>query len=1671
MKIKRLISIVLVAIMVMLMAPIQFIVASADDVVTPLISVENTNPMPGDDFTVEISISNNPGIMAAVLQLSYNPLLTLTDALAGEAWSMLDLTKPGQYSSPCRFVWDRQEDLTDSDIKDGTILILTFHVSENAVSGDSLEISVSASKQDIIDKDLQPISIMLSSGCASVINYKPGDVSGDKKVNGTDVVWLRRFIAGGYNQEINEAAGDVDDNSRHNGLDVVLIRRFIAGGYGVKLKPSNMFCNHNLSAFDAKEPTCTEDGNIAYWHCDICNKYFSDASATEIITYPETVINATGHTPVVDSYVAPTYDSSGWTEGSHCSVCGEILQPQDEIPPLTKDEYAIVYHISNNDNYLRSIAIDNPNANKYASEDGLTLEPLVVEGYSFKGWYTAQTGGELVTQILPGTTGNKILFAQWEKETYTIIFDSPDVPVDSQTYTVDTGATLTSPTWFGYTFVGWSIDGQIITSIKPGTTGNLTLHANWTSNRNKAHAVSNLASPNIIEDMDNGQYLFIYEIGTIENVPLYEDQENNYIGYTQGVNITKEYTYSTSVSNGYSDTMANAVSNATTKTSAWTLSEDWNQTSSATTEYDEQIGKTKQVTNSEGVVVDSKYYVSNSEGGVTTVSSNVGGSQSNSSKVTTNNSYGINNTYTRENERDKSVKVTDSTTKEKEFNWNLGATLLGKRSISAEVPLSDAIKLGAGNELSAQINGGIGGSNTTTTVHGTETTTTNKDKTTAELATSRQYNIGTDNSKTNEAHWDTSSSASSNWNTTTGYEKGTQTSSNTEISNAISEIINNRYSYSSMETRGVGRSDTSSTSENQSLVNEYASTVEYSIEESETISRTMVINADATGYYRIVTAGTVHVFGVVGYDIATHSYYTYTYNVLDKVKREYLDYSKNNSNFNDCENGIIPFEIPYEVHDYIEIKLSRSEGLTINEETGVVTRYTGSSSSENFTGYVVIPEYVSVSDGLNEPRAVRITGISSEAFAGNTEIKGVLLPNYISEIPDNAFEGCSSLETVIGYGIQSIGESAFAGCSALETFIVDSRVTVLGENAFEDVAEIYVQATNESVALATINSGATHIILNLVCATDNIENENILIPDGTVFFAVLGNGTPFENVSIEANGPELFLSNVKFCNNTDTPLKINADTLTLSRVTVEDSPAFALILLKDDTTLKLFGKNELKSKGENAIISKSVSLESLVSNVDSYINVSGNYLICDSIDCLINNEDLLINYNPGSLIAITESEFDSMLVSSVLTFDANGGTLSSTSKVVYYGQPYGTLPVPERDYYSFNGWFTEIENGTQITEGTIVSSLVNQTLYAHWTRNSFIISFNPNGGSVDTTELRAYCGQPLGNLPTPTRTGFTFTGWYTSVSDGNQLTNESNYNDATDFTVYAHWDANSYGLNWNNSTGCNITVSRTSSPYAGESTGNLNKNDPIYYGDVLSVTYSAKTGYSLTSHGLTSITVESNVDSSMIYASASANSYTYTILYRSTNGTDLGSSSATYKYGTTNTISAPAKTGYNTPASQSVLWNSTSKTITFSYSPKSVSSPQQVLSGNFWTKSDGTVNIWYTATVEFQNRTSTSIQVRLNWTNTIKAGAYYSYGTYFNWGIGNVSDGDHTVSNPGAWSSSSSSNRSATGSSGWMTIPVSATQTSVSFWGTYWDSNWSNQINNSVSGSFSIPTY
>lgn len=110
-------------------------------------------------------------------------------------------------------------------------------------------------------------------------------------------------------------------------------------------------------------------------------------------------------------------------------------------------------------------------------------------------------------------------------------------------------------------------------------------------------------------------------------------------------------------------------------------------------------------------------------------------------------------------------------------------------------------------------------------------------------------------------------------------------------------------------------------------------------------------------------------------------------------------------------------------------------------------------------GEVTIPSTVSV--GGND---VPVVSIADDAFAGNTEITSVSIPESIETIGDGAFQGCESLTKVEfddNASVTSIGDGAFAGCNSLATVEIPASVNSIGKGAFDGCDNVnYVDLSN-----------------------------------------------------------------------------------------------------------------------------------------------------------------------------------------------------------------------------------------------------------------------------------------------------------------------------------------------------------------------------------------------------------------------------------------------------------------------------------------------------------------------------------------------------------------------------------------------------------------------------------
>lgn len=1120
--------------------------------VAPTITVPSVSDTAGSTVSVAITIENNPGILGAALEFTFDAGLELVNAACGDAFSALTMTKPGKLTSPCKFVWDGQE-LNEDDTQDGTVVVLQFKIPEDAETGTKYSITASYEAGDFVNAYLKPISPGIVNGWIEVLDYVYGDLDENKKINTSDVILLRRHIAGGYEQTVNEKAADVNNDNKKNSTDVILMRRYIAGGYGVTFPYTEEKCNHVMKEISYKAPTYTAVGNITYWECEACGMYYGDKDGTTEIMLGETV-----------------------------------------IPVLVKDEYTIQY----------------------------ACDMVPFEG-------------------------------------------NTPVYIPDDVYSPSKRKVLPIPKMDTYKFLGWSDEnGRMYgTELPEGTTGDLVLYANWASDRNKAVPVEKIGDPIICEDSENGQILFVYEIGEIHNIPIFETQDLLVVnGLITSTGVVKQ----TSIKKENAEEIGKTIANTTTNSATWSFSKDWNEIVSVSEEWAEENGMSMEEAEAFSKNTSNTYNTVNSSSG----SLGIIEDESSSYRKSQNKGH-VQNTY------DEDIKYT---------NFNVDGKFSTSTTVSAgmKFPLTiGSAELGASNTTAFEIGAGYNEQNYTKDIQsGT---------------TSWEENI--DESATKA----TTLSAEKTWNTMQGFSASNSTSASSEISKAVSKLISQKYSEDTTYTTGGSEGETQEQSSSNAQEDLYSASVTYSEAEMEISERKFESNGHTYGAYRLVQVGMAHVFAVVGYDIKNKSYYTYTHSILDDdVYKEYLDYSYDRT-FRDYETTTLSFEIPVFVNDYVNSRIASSK-LQVNDN-GVVMKYLGNADDE----VILIPSYYTrINATTKEAEMIKIRGIAPGLFKGNTSIIGVTLGNFINEIPASAFEGCTALKEVVCPNVVRIGDNAFKGCVSLSTFSLPNEIESVGENAFDGIQGLSSRAPTKEIAEIVANSNARNITLDISGIVAEDFSDLPLNIGEIETFKLLGAHKEYKGLTVDSDARETIISGITVFDCTGVPLELSSPNVTLERVTVH-SDGFALALKAEETTLSVEGVSSMQTDGSESIIGKNINLVQLHDEAYSAIETNGSVLVCGSVT---NNDGYI---ETEKIVTITEDEYINYLTQRKVTFDANGGTASKAYKMVPYNNPMGDPASATRDYYTFDGWYTEAEGGERVTAETVIVEDV--TLFAHWVQN------------------------------------------------------------------------------------------------------------------------------------------------------------------------------------------------------------------------------------------------------------------------------------------------------------------------------------------------------------------
>ena len=254
-----------------------------------------------------------------------------------------------------------------------------------------------------------------------------------------------------------------------------------------------------------------------------------------------------------------------------------------------------------------------------------------------------------------------------------------------------------------------------------------------------------------------------------------------------------------------------------------------------------------------------------------------------------------------------------------------------------------------------------------------------------------------------------------------------------------------------------------------------------------------------------------------------------------------------------------------------------------------------------------------------------------------------------------------------------------------------------------------------------------------------------------------------------------------------------------------------------------------------------------------------------------------------------------------VTFNTNGGTINTGLIDSYVFGTAVSLPTDvTKDHYAFAGWYdNEALSGDPITEIS-ASTSGNKKYYAKWNANTYTITFDANGGSVDQESKEVTYNEAYGTLPIASKDNKSFSGWKLSTDlEGEFIIDTTIVNLSGDATLVAIYDIITYDVIYkdvNNEDFSGTHGAGVVNIYAVDSEYTLDTPSKIGYEFL---------GYFLNSDGsgsaISSLLPDSYSDTITLYAKWQI--VDYTITYSVDGGTINESVVDTYRYG--NNITLP----------------------------------------------------------------------------------------------------------------------------------------------------------------------
>ncbi len=385
-----------------------------------------------------------------------------------------------------------------------------------------------------------------------------------------------------------------------------------------------------------------------------------------------------------------------------------------------------------------------------------------------------------------------------------------------------------------------------------------------------------------------------------------------------------------------------------------------------------------------------------------------------------------------------------------------------------------------------------------------------------------------------------------------------------------------------------------------------------------------------------------------------------------------------------------------------------------NDNTLTVTGYHGTAHA------IMIPESI---EGKS------VTAIGSKAFDSMDDLTSVTIPTTVTSIGANAFYGCTSIQSItIPDSVETMGVTVFYGWSSEQTIIVSGRRSVPTQwnsrwNATSEATIVY------SLKKITFNANSGEGSMDDTYAE---MNQVTTLPACTF----TRDGYTFTGWALTADG------------------KVAVTEMGEFSLGDEDVNTLYAVWTPNENTLN-FDSNG--GRGEMAALTiatdATANLPTASFEKDGWLFAGwstvkgGEVVYADGASYQMGSDATYTLYAVWEVFGYP------------ITYNLNGGQNSADNpEKIPIGADTITLAAPTRGGYTFKGWYADPDFGQAVTvieKGT----QTGVSLWAKWEANTYTLTLNTNGGAETYEDLSVTYDAPY-TLPTPTRVGYVFSGWY-----------------------------------------------------------------------------------------------------------------------------------------------------------------------------------------------------------------------------------------------------------------------------------------------------------------------